>query len=1361
MKPTQSASGKWFTGLASRWVFRCTIFLLVPLHFAFGSVPQASVLPEPIRLPLVDGESMRFTRLSTENGLSQTRVSQIVQDDQGFIWFGTQYGLNRYDGYSFKVFVHDPRRGNSLGGVFISSLFKDHSGALWVGCSQSLDRFDPVTENFTHYRLGSEDSEGLSGIVVHISEDQEGTLWLATGAGLHRLNPVSGQVVRYRHDPSDPASLSSNDVKTSGEDKLGNFWVGTSEGLDRFDRKTGKVTLHVPLKEPVQLSFLEDHLGNFWIFHASGDGLALLDRQTDQLTHYSFYENSPSVSELTGVMGMVEDRAGNLWLGSPGIGLLRFDREKKQFVHYKNNPSDLESLAEDKVIALFEDREGNIWTGLHSMGPNHFNPKPPLFEKFRPDPGNPNSLEMNFVNAIVEDRRDFLWIGNDKGLTRIDRKTGQYTRFNGDLGLKPMVITITEDRQGNIWVGTYGHGIARLDQATGRFKTFTHRPDDPTTLGDDRVHRLFVDHQGTLWAATDNGLSRFDEAKEQFTTYLVDRNNRRAQDYVAMTEDQEGKLWLGSHYSGLHRFDPATGEFKIYKADPAIPGSLSDDMVPTVLIDHARTIWVGTQNGLDKLDPKTGRFTAYYQSENRPVSCLLEDSRGNLWMSSNKGLAMLDPKTERFKNYSVVDGLPGNDLTGWGAGSASPSGELFFGGFAGGLAFHPEKLVDSTYVPPIALTALRFPYASTKSDQEEPAKKYATDIRSLTLRHSQNSFSLEFSALSYFNPPANRYRYKLEGLDEGWNEVGSDQRIAAYTTLPAGRYTFRVQGATSRGNWSEPGVVLPINVLPAWWQTWWFQGGMGLAALGILFAGYRARVGQIKDREREFRKLAENAPDMVVRFDSELRFRYVNPLVEKFTGLGKEELIGKTDTDLHLLGKEVPVRKASLQQAINTGQAVTEEFAYLRPEGDLHFEANIVPEFGIKRATRSVLVIIRDISQRKKSEEALRKAQAERAAELAKANVALLECLDALASVSELDEFLGQVMVATTRQLGASSSALRLRDFERSVLTLDLVFQDQRVTTPSELNFPQELRILPLDEARLEMLTQPASVMRLLDNLAMIPDSHRSYLIGLGVKTLLILPLVISGQLIGSLTFRFTEDRDFRPEEIEVARALASQAGLAIQLTRLAKAARQSAVLAERNELAGEIHDSLAQFFTGITMQLGAATEVIKTGSGPIMNYLERASDMAKFGLAEARRSAFSLQPSLIEESGLIDALEKMVERSNIPGRLRCNFHSTGTPDESLPASVQQELLRITQEAMSNALRHAKPTVVTVSLRCQPPDLTLEVTDNGTGIHNSHPVNREGFGFANMRSRAENIGAKLEILTSAGSGTSIVVHLPL
>jgi signal transduction histidine kinase len=258
-----------------------------------------------------------------------------------------------------------------------------------------------------------------------------------------------------------------------------------------------------------------------------------------------------------------------------------------------------------------------------------------------------------------------------------------------------------------------------------------------------------------------------------------------------------------------------------------------------------------------------------------------------------------------------------------------------------------------------------------------------------------------------------------------------------------------------------------------------------------------------------------------------------------------------------------------------------------------------------------------------------------------------------------------------------------------------------------------------------------------------------------------IIPLSSGGQLNGRLTFRFTEERDFRPEELEIARALATQASLAIQLTRLAKNARQSAVLEERNQLAGEIHDSLAQFFTGISMQLGAAREVIQTGGDNGLSYIERATELAQFGLAEARRSAFSLQPSVIEESGLIETLQKLVERSNIPGRLRCNFHSDDVPEETVLPAVRQDLLRIAQEAISNAVRHARPTVISVNVRWDPPNLVLEVIDNGSGIANAKLANGDGFGLSSMRARAENLGAQFDVRTAPGRGTSILVHVPI
>ncbi len=385
----------------------------------------------------------------------------------------------------------------------------------------------------------------------------------------------------------------------------------------------------------------------------------------------------------------------------------------------------------------------------------------------------------------------------------------------------------------------------------------------------------------------------------------------------------------------------------------------------------------------------------------------------------------------------------------------------------------------------------------------------------------------------------------------------------------------------------------------------------------------------------------------------------------------------------------------------------------------------------------------------------------QRAIELTKANEALRGCLDALASVPELDELLGQVMVAITRQLGAASSVLRLRNFEEDCLTVDLVFQDGRVMTPAEAKYPERLQSIPLDERQRNQLKQPAAVLHLLENIPPIPDAHRSLLLGLGIKTLLIIPLNLATQLIGSLTFRFSEDREFRPEDIEIARTLESQAALAIQVTRLAKAARQSAVLEERNRLAGEIHDGLAQNFTGICMQLGVAKEELSAKEGDPIGSIQRAVELANFGLAEARRCAHNLRLSIVDESGLAVALERLVDRSNVAGRLRCSFRSDNVPEDRLPPRAQHEMLRIAQEAIHNAVRHANPTLIGVTLRWDAPNLVLRVKDNGSGIAAARLEKSEGFGLRNMRERASEIDGRFEIETAAGHGTTIIVTVPI
>jgi signal transduction histidine kinase len=384
-----------------------------------------------------------------------------------------------------------------------------------------------------------------------------------------------------------------------------------------------------------------------------------------------------------------------------------------------------------------------------------------------------------------------------------------------------------------------------------------------------------------------------------------------------------------------------------------------------------------------------------------------------------------------------------------------------------------------------------------------------------------------------------------------------------------------------------------------------------------------------------------------------------------------------------------------------------------------------------------------------------------RAAKLTEASEALRRCLDALPLVPEVDDFLGQVLATVTRQLNASSSVLFLRNGKPNFLTLDLVVEEGRVMIPVEANYPEKLRFLRLDKRAVEILQQPAVIIDLVNGITPIPNAHRSYLLRLGFKTLLIVPLIIARELIGCLNFRFMDYREFRREDIEIARALATQTSLAIQLTRLAKTARQTGILEERNRLAGEIHDSLVQSFAAIATQLNIAGDVIKTKKGDGVVYLDLARDMARLGMAEARCAALSLHPFNLDKIGLTETIHLLVERSNVPGRVQCILSASNPLPNALPLETQQHLLRIAQEAISNAARHADATTISVSLQCDRGYLELQIRDNGRGISAAELVRQNGFGLINMQNRARKIGARLKIQAGVGGGTTIIIKLPI
>jgi ligand-binding sensor domain-containing protein/signal transduction histidine kinase len=791
-------------------------------------------------LQLIEGDDIRFHQIHGVNSMSQTRATPTVQDRLGFLWFGTQDGLDRFDGYKFKVFRHVAGDPGSLSGVYIHQLFIDHTGALWVGCDLALDKYDPLTETFQHFRIGRKGTNENFGPAIEIKEDVHGKLWIATLKGLFMLDPATGQTTRFTHDAKDPTSISSDGINFIDEDRHGTFWVATFSGLDAFDRSTGKVTQHIAIDG--WFTFHEDRFGTFWIAgNLNRCSLAVLDRKDNHLICFSIYEDAHPVTSMAVTYTLLESQNGTMWMGTEGEGLLRYDRQKNRLVRYKNHPDDVESLGANSVVSLFEDSESQIWVDLHESVPNYFSEKPPLFVNFTHQRG---SLKGSLVTSIYEDRKKVLWIGSTGGLNRIDRARGENTVPPG-VGVKGEILSILEDPAGTLVAGTFRQGLQRLNPANGQAGPYDSPPGIHSNQSVDAIMRILFDHAGNLWAATWGGLGRFEPATGSFEILKpspVDEVN-----YSDIKEDGKGILWLGGE-EGLQRFDPKSRKFTVYRHDPDDPHSVSDHRVNSVFFDRSGGLWLGTQDGFDKFDPGSGTAKVFYEKDGLPgnvVSCILEDARGQLWMGTNNGLSSFDRQTEKFKNYSVADGLPGPDLTGWSTCYKSRDGEMFFGGFSGATSFYPSRINDNSYIPRTVLTDFQLAGSSVPIGNRLPLARSITYTQSITLSHRQNIFAIEFSTLSYFNAITNRYRYKLEGLDTEWHEVGSDQRIASYTTLPTGRYTFRVQSATSRGPWDDPGVSLDIYMQPAFWQSWWFVLACSAAILAALWAAYVARVRHI------------------------------------------------------------------------------------------------------------------------------------------------------------------------------------------------------------------------------------------------------------------------------------------------------------------------------------------------------------------------------------------------------------------------------------------------------------------------------------------------------------------------------------
>lgn len=849
----------------------------------------------PCLLFAISSQRLKFDALTTADGLSDNSAFCIQQDHEGFIWIGTQNGLNLYDGYQFRIFYHNPADSNSISANQINCLIED-GNEIWIGTD-----------------LG----------------------------GLNRYNRFTNRFIRYRNDPEQPNSLLSDFVSSLYLDREGNLWIGTSVGVSRYNRGKDEFE-HLDIQAQVK-AICQDTEGRLW-FGTGFDGLFRYDPVNRQIMHYVHHPGDPASLSVNTIETIVHDTTGRLWIGTIDGGLNSYDPATSHFQTFTLNLESGNSPVSNTIYSLYRDRQGNLWAGFENAGlyrilPD-FNVTPHInYEVFRHDADDPNTLSNNTVRAIFEDQQGNLWVGTYYGGINLHRRFKKpFVNYHAepyhDAGLNHNIIqTVLEDHLQQIWVGTDGGGINIFNPENGSFQKILHEPGNPASLSDNHILDLYENSNGVMWVATWNGLNahlgsgkfRHYFHRETEPSSLI--NNK----VTAVLEDSEGHVWVGTT-QGLTLFDPPDPDF--IRFDTERHFNINSRYVHTIFQDSKFNLWIGTVHGLyfldyDDLRNRQWNFTLYLHDEldslTIPVShfltvyedmqgiiwlgtteglcrfdvthpdfqlydihnglasnsifSIIEDS-GCLWLGTNEGITKFNPSTEEFKNYGVDDGVLSDAFTK--AVCRTSQGELIFGGKTGFTRFDPVHIEECPYIPPVVLSDFQIfdrpvPLAEVMGPTTE------TDTLILSLKYNQNMISFEFSALDFTAPKKNLYRYMLSGFDESWRYTDAGRRFATYTNVPPGRYNFRVQGSNCDGLWNYRGNSIGIIIHPPFWRTHWALIVYGLLLFSILMllrrlVIYREKLRNDMIMERREAERIHELDAMKLRFFTNISHEFRTPL---------------------------------------------------------------------------------------------------------------------------------------------------------------------------------------------------------------------------------------------------------------------------------------------------------------------------------------------------------------------------------------------------------------------------------------------------------------------------------------------------
>ncbi len=814
-----------------------------------------------------------FDRITIADGLTQNTVLSILEDRDGFMWFGTRFGLNRYDGSEIKTFLHEALNDNSLPGSKVTALCEDHDGVMWVGTSTGgIGKYNREQETFERFTHDSSNSNSLvSNRVTELYVDSRGFLWIGTEEGLSVYDKSKKSFKRYQHDPENDNTINQNRIMSLCEYPLGTMNVGLENGsLDEIDIQADTTLTRFLVRENSSISLRSmyaDHADSVLWVGRFGHGLYKYDHKIPKISRCRTSDREQYMAQA-GPNKICKDKNGLLWIAGVA-GLATFDPETEIFqayLHDRNNPS---SLGDNLLYDGYIDRQGIIWLGTESDGVNYYDPALLRFANKRSEPDNPNSINANMVFSISEDMAGNIWFGTLPGGTSVkDAKTGEFTHYNsfgkGHAWSRDYVARVRSDHSQKIWIGTFECGLFVLDYPTQKMGHYRNGDEDPTSFGDKTTRDILVTRDGDVWIATEsNGLDRYDQLTHDFEHFKHDPNDPQSISSnftYRLIEDRDGMIWIGTSDRGLNKFDRESGTFSHYQVEMGSDKSLSSNYVISLYEDDSKNLWIGTRNGgLNKMNPERTRVSPV-DLEARPqgqtIFGILEDDHHFLWLSTNKGILKVHPDSGLVNTYTVSDGAQEEFY--FASCVKARDGRMYFGGINGYNVFHPDSIKNNTFIPPIVFTGLSINYEPVSIGPDEKGRTILhksiskTDI--IHLNYYDKVISFKFAALNFSASYKNKYSYRLEGYDSDWRDAQYTP-IAQYMNLPAGDYTFRVRGSNNDGLWNLEGASIKLSISPPFWKTWWFRILLVIILISALLLYIQLRIARLIAQREELEKL--------------------------------------------------------------------------------------------------------------------------------------------------------------------------------------------------------------------------------------------------------------------------------------------------------------------------------------------------------------------------------------------------------------------------------------------------------------------------------------------------------------------------